>query len=196
VKPTRDKATRGYALKVCNEFALSEFGAARRNSILGRLPPEVSTAFANLNDDDWYARTHQCAIFRAIAAEWSTNEDVYAGMVRLGMAMAKSVTNVFMRLTIRILLSNPAILAKKLPGLYKMDNTGDGHVEVDTSNLAAHAIVFTWKDMHGYEYHQPICEGWLRFFFATMGKGHATFASDPWSHERPDPEQFNVAIQW
>lgn len=192
--PATPKMVKGYSLRAGLEFMERELDPSARQRVLARLPPALQTLLPTIENDRWYQRPDMIVLLRAIAAEYSTDRQIYDAMVRLGMLMARAATNVFLRLVIRIL--TPSIFAKKLPQLFVLDNRGEGYVKVDSSGLKSRRLVMMWEEMLDYDYFQPICEGWIRFFFDAMGKSDLEVTTDYWTHEIPSPSHFRIEIRW
>lgn len=189
-----DHCTKGYALIACVRHIEAAHAAHALDHVFAKLSPEVRALIPNLKPNDWYPRAQLIELLRLIATEHDESDRARSELVKVGTRMAYSVTNVFMRLVIRIL--TPALFAKKLPQVFKLDNRGEGYVEVDASRLADQRLTITFKRMLGYHYHSPVCEGWLRFFFQAMGKKDVQITVDPWSLETPASEQFSFELAW
>jgi uncharacterized protein DUF2378 len=187
--------TKGYAFIAAVKFAESEFAPEARDRVLSKLSTELRVKLPAFKHDGWYPRADLVTLLRAIADEYSGPSATYAALCKLGSAMAHEMSNVFIRLVIRIL--NPSLLAKKLPQLFALDNRGgSGRLEVDAARLGERHLRLTFKDMRGYDYYAPVCEGWIRFFLESMGVKNIRCTPDPWSPEAPGPEEFGLDVRW
>ena len=189
-----EPTTKGYALIACVKFAESHLSPASRERFFEKLSPEARALVGGLRPNEWYPRARLIELFGAIASEYGESSEAHAALVRLGAGMAREMTNVFMRLVIRIL--TPALFAKKLPQLFALDNRGGGRVEVDASRLGDQYLALTFKEMRGADYFAPICEGWIRFFMESMGKRDISVNADPWLLDSPGADEFRLDVRW
>jgi len=158
---------------------------------LAQVPAATLQMAAGLAPAAWLPGEYYVDTLRKLAAVANgDNERARELLIESGVYVARTATNTFLRLLMKML--TPNLFAKKLPDFWKRDCT-IGRLEVE---VAPPKITCRFIDMAAFDHAACTGAGFLSSAFQAMGKTIEKIEIKEWSLLKPGGEHCTVELTW
>jgi hypothetical protein len=188
-----ERKIKAYQFYGSKAFIDENYDETKRKVIFDSLSPAVKDALARPKRLEMVPPEYSVELWRGIVEVHDSHEQATEQLHACGRYSGEYATNTYLKLLFKIL--SVKMFVEKMPQIWSRD-ASFGKIVADVADLKTGRVGLRFQEMNDYPFFGPLCEGWFRFTFETMGLKNVKVALQNWSLQRPDPGELDYQITW
>jgi len=185
---------RGVLVTRTAAFIDRKFDPEQRERIYGQVSSEVRDALPKIGKNEFYPRGWLSQYLGSIARHYDDPQRGHDDIVECGLYHGNDATGTFLRLLVKFL--TPKVFSRKFPELWAKDFRF-GTISSNTDEADARKrIEVMISDVDGFDWFAPLCTGYFKHIFATMGKKSVQVVEKNCPVGTPSVPSLHFTISW
>jgi hypothetical protein len=185
---------RGYLIPATARYLRENVDAQEWERIKGSLSPQLAGLLEKGPEPaGWYPIAQLGELHKHIEQSMGRNDDERAqkALYESARYAASEASNTFLRLVLKML--SPALIAKKVPDLFKRDFSSNGTVTIEVSG---DKITGRMQNLDGFAHCGVLCPGFLGFAVEATGGTVDKVEVHEWSLKKPNVDGTWYELYW
>ncbi len=185
---------RGYLIPATAKYLRENVDSQEWERIRGSFSPQLTGLLEKGPEPaGWYDIALLGEVHKQIIQSIGRNDDEHSKKALYDSARyaASEASNTFLRLVLKML--SPALIAKKVPDLFKRDFSSNGTVIVE---VGTDKITGRMNNLNGFPHCGVLCPGFLGFAVEATGGTVDKVVVNDWSLKTPNVDGVSFELWW